>query len=93
MTKKTSSGHHEPANVNQTNPVSERALVARINRALAKQHESLRRCRMGTQAFNDLGAYYVLDVYRNHVLATHVNIEALGRELNVLGVGETLQAK
>ena len=91
--KEEEPGHHEPADITATNPVSERALVARINRALAKQHESLHRCRMGTQASNDLGAYYVLDVYRNLVLATHVDIEALGRELNVLGDGETLEAK
>lgn len=89
QTKKT--GHHEPADENKSNPVSERALVARINRALAKQYKKLRRCRMGTQAFNNLGAYYLLD--GNTVIDTHVNIEALGRKLNVLGDGETLQAK
>ena len=74
-------------------PVSERALVARIKRALAKEHKALRRCRKDSRGFNDLGAYYMLDVYQNQVIDTHVNIEALGRKLNVLGVGETLQAK
>ena len=87
QTKKT--GHHEPADENETNPVSERALVARINRALAKQRQALRRCREDARGFNDLGAYYLLD--GNTVIDTHVNIETLGRKLNVLGVGETLQ--
>lgn len=77
-------------NENKT-PVSERALVARINRALAKQSEKLRRCRKNARGFNDLGAYYLLD--GNTVIATHVNIEALGHELNVLGDGETLRAE
>jgi hypothetical protein len=81
----------EPAGENETSPVTERALVARINRALAKQYKKLRRCRKDAQGFSDLGAYYLLD--GNTVIDTHVNIEALGRKLNVLGDRETLQAK
>lgn len=79
--------------MNETNPVSERALVARINRALAKQSEKLRRCRKDARGFSNLGAYYLLDVYQSQVIDTHVDIEAFGRQLNVLGDGETFQAK
>jgi hypothetical protein len=73
-------------------PVSERALVARINRALAKQRTVLRRCRKDARGFDFHGAYYMLDSY-NTVIDTHVNIEALGRKLNVLGDRETLRVK
>ncbi len=73
-------------------PVSERALVARINRALAKQHQALRRFRRNARGFHDLGRYYMLDAY-NTVIDTNVNIEVLGRKLNVIGATETLGAK
>jgi hypothetical protein len=72
-------------------PVTERALVARINRALAKEHKALRRCRKDARGFDFHGAYYLLD--GNTVIDTHVNIEALGRKLSVLGGHETLRAK
>ena len=64
-------------------PVSTRALYQRINRALAgRDGNSGRRLRnRGQSALQDLGTYYVLDIYRNFVIETHVDPEELGREL------------
>ena len=92
MTRTKKTGHHKPAGMNETKtPVSERALVARINRVLVKQQRALRRCRKDARGFDFHGVYYLLD--GNTVIDTHVNIEALGHKLNVLGDWETLQAK
>jgi hypothetical protein len=80
--------------MNETqNLVTERALLRRINRELAKRHEAVRSCRPGTRAYNNLGRYHLLDIYRNQVLDSNIDIQALGRKLSVLGDGETLQAK
>lgn len=63
-------------------PVSERALIARINRKLPG-NEKLKKLR-GTRWENDLGLYYIVDEYFNAVRDTHVDIESLGRELGAL---------
>jgi len=47
--------------------ISERALVARINRVLAKDNEVLRTCRYDSRSFSTLGRYYIIDLYRNVV--------------------------
>jgi hypothetical protein len=64
-------------------PVSERALVQRINRHLKKRDAVLKATR-GGQAREELGDYYVIDGARNIVSAKHVDVEALGRELGAL---------
>ena len=70
--------------------VTERALIQRINRALRKRDEVLKRTR-GTHALRDLGDYYVVDVRRNAVVAADVNPEAYGRELDVLAPYERVK--
>jgi hypothetical protein len=76
-----------------TVPVSERALVQRINRALAQKHGKFGQSRIGMvqlkktkggRAIQDLGEYYELDVYRNTIRSHHVDIEKLARELGAL---------
>jgi hypothetical protein len=64
-------------------PVSERALVQRINRKLLLDDQRLVKTR-GAQAILDLGEYYVLDWRRNLALDTRVDPEDLGRELGAL---------
>lgn len=64
-------------------PVSRRAVIARINRKLARDDEQLRTTR-GMQAFLDLGDYYTVDVRRNWIARKDVDLDALGRELGVL---------
>ncbi len=75
----------------RTVPVSERALYARINRALQHKGQMLRRLREGTRAFAQLGRYYVLDLDRNLVIWDHTDIEAVARELNVMEPQESLE--
>jgi hypothetical protein len=62
-------------------PITERALVQRINRKLKGQGEALRTTR-GRRG--DLGDFYVVDLNRNFVVDKHVDLEECGRELGVL---------
>jgi len=73
----------------QTVPVSERALVQRIGRALAKEGEQLQKAR-GKKASLELGDYYTVSISRNFVVQKDVDIEKLGRELQVLRPYENL---
>jgi hypothetical protein len=70
-------------------PVTVRALVQRINRTLGKKGEKLLTAR-GEGAREEVGDYYVINVDRNILMLHHVNLEALGRELDVLKPWETL---
>jgi phosphopantetheinyl transferase len=70
-------------------PVSLRALIQRINRKLRPQHQALHTHR-GRQGRGYLGDYYVIDFNTNYIVAGHVNVEALGRELEVLQEWEYL---
>ena len=65
-----------------------RALVQRINRKLTEKDAQLKAAR--GEARQNLGDYYVLDVRRKVVSRTAVNLEALGRELEVLHPWERL---
>ena len=64
-------------------PVTMRAVIQRINRALQSEDRMLRAVR-GARAKIEFGDYYILDTRRNFSLDTHVDPEALGRELGVL---------
>jgi hypothetical protein len=75
MAKKPVVGSHAP--------VTERALVQRINRRLAKDFETLKAARGGRWR-STTGDYYVVDLQRNAIARTNVDPEALGRELGVL---------
>jgi hypothetical protein len=77
-------------------PVSERALLQRVNRRLAKDNEQLRTARGfrdGLYRHEDstLGRYYAVDLSRNVVTAAHIDLEKWGRELEVLKPWEVLQ--
>ena len=64
-------------------PVTKRALIQRINRVLVKQGEALRTTR-GRRWWSNLGDHYTVDVDRNWIVATHVDLEGYGHELGVL---------
>jgi len=68
--------------------VTVRALVARINRKLAKGQEVLRKCRGDSRFIHDLGDYYVVDVKRNVVVDRDVELETYARALLVLRQSE-----
>lgn len=94
MNGQNSSGIRKVNAMNRTKTfITERALVARINRALAKERQALRRCRETSRGFHTLGRYYMLDVQLGFVLDVDVSIERLGRDLAVLNEREVLQVK
>jgi hypothetical protein len=55
--------------------------TGRINRRLAKQGQRLLKTRGGS-AKSNLGDYHTIDVFKNAVVETHVDLDALERDLN-----------
>jgi hypothetical protein len=70
-------------------PVSERALIQRINRKLAADDEKLKKLR-SKRWRSAMGTYFIINVRGNFVNTKHVEIEAYGRELGVLTDWEEL---
>jgi hypothetical protein len=74
-------------------PVSERALIQRINRVLAKRNEVMKTTRNRSRAEFDLGRYYVVrygGAASSNIIAHHQNLESYGHELDVLQPWEQL---
>ena len=71
--------------------VTERALMARINRKLAHEGQILKKCRADTRSYQDLGDFYLVNIYQNAVYGQHINLEGLGQELGVLQDWEELE--
>jgi hypothetical protein len=69
-------------------PVTERALFARVNRALAKKEERLCKSHPNSRLRYNIGTFYRVDQRR--VVATHVDLEAIASELGVLAGYEEL---
>jgi hypothetical protein len=63
--------------------VSDRALEARIKRALEKDGQILKKCRADSRWYSDLGDYYIVN-QSNVIAAQHCSLEKLGKELKVL---------
>lgn len=63
-------------------PVTLRAVIARINRALAHREEMLHTSR-SARCRAELGDHYVRDWRANSIVDTHVDPEALARDLGV----------
>lgn len=72
--------------------VTERALLARVNRVLSKEDwpATVRKCRTGAREYEELGAFYETDTYRNFVIGCHVDLKARARELGVMAENEAL---
>jgi hypothetical protein len=73
------------------NPVSERALIGRINRKLAEEEVVLRKTRPHSRLRHEHGTFYV-DGWDevNGTVAPNIDIDKLGRELAVLSRWEYL---
>ncbi len=71
--------------------ITERALMARINRKLTREGSCLRKTGYNSQWYSTTGRYYV---YQPHTrqMATNQDLEKLGRELGVITNGEMLEA-
>jgi hypothetical protein len=75
----------------ETMRISERALFARINRALSKDGTRLRKTRPGSRESLNLGQYFAVETHYNIVANRFVHLEELGRELGVLKASEGVQ--
>jgi len=71
--------------------VSERALIARINRRLAKENEKLIVCEETSPSFTDLGRYYVVDLNQNIIGSSNLDLEQVGRDTESLKGYEVLE--
>ena len=56
--------------------VSDRALEARIKRALEKDGQILKKCRADSRWYSDLGDYYIVN-QSNVIAAQHCSLEKL----------------
>jgi hypothetical protein len=72
--------------------ISRDALVTRINRKLLPNDEELKKAR-GHSTVGQVGRYYVRTFNRGFITEKHVDIEELGRRLEVLYPGETVEAE
>jgi hypothetical protein len=64
--------------------VTTRALVQRINRLLAKDDQMLKKTREKSRWFSETGEYFIINFNQNAIVAKHVDLEKLGRELGAL---------
>jgi len=64
----------------KTLPITERALVQRLNRALAKNDQVLRKSRTESE----YGTYFTIKARINSVVEDRADIEAMGRALGTL---------
>ena len=80
-------------------PVSTRAAIQRINRALAQKYGTMGAQRIacvqmkkakGSKAIRDLGEYYLLNVADHAVEQPFVDLEGTARKLGVLAPWETI---
>lgn len=69
------------------NTIAQKAQIARINRKLAKRDEKLLTSR-GWRELQNLGTYHIVNVYRNEVVNSHINLDDLEAEL----IGENSRA-
>ena len=63
--------------------ISKSALVQRINRLLAENHEMIRKTKHA-KWHDELGDYYIIDFDHNQVIEKHVDIMKKGKELGVI---------
>jgi hypothetical protein len=64
--------------------LSERALLERVKRALAKQGERILLCQETSSSYHQLGDFYRVDARRNCIVEMDVDREAAAKELGCL---------
>jgi hypothetical protein len=70
-------------------PITERALVQRINRKLKADGERLIKAR-GSQTATSFGDWYIVDEQRNVIASQRVDPETLARKIGALRPWEAL---
>ena len=69
-------------------PITERALFARVNRALAREGRMLKACREDSKFFGTTGRYMI--VAGNIVDAMHIDLPTLAAEMDCIKSYETI---
>lgn len=72
-------------------PVSERALIQRLNRVLKDDDLVVKKCRVDSRAYYDLGDYYVVNFNRNFIVERNLDLtdlQKMGRTNEVLAEWE-----
>ncbi len=59
-------------------------VAARVRRRLARERQLLRRCSPWSEQHATLGNYYIVAAHSHDVLARHVNVEKLARDLGLM---------
>ena len=70
--------------MNATRTITTPAVAARVRRRLARERQLLRRCSPWSEQHATLGNYYIVAAHSHDVLARHVNVEQLARDLGLL---------
>jgi len=66
-------------------PISENALIARINRRLAHEEQRLRKSRKWSL---DTGNYYIVDIRFNTIVAAYDDLVEVARDVGVMRMVE-----
>jgi hypothetical protein len=64
--------------------ITERALFQRLKRRLEKHYGQLLRKSREGRVMIDLGEYYAIDIYRNVIVRTHIDLEQLAKDEKVM---------
>lgn len=72
-------------------PVTERAIVQRINRCLKPDLLQLKKCRNRGRWHDELGDYYLVDLNRNSINEKHVDLATMAKELKVISDFEQMK--
>lgn len=75
----------------RTAPVSERAMIGRINRALAKDRRVVKASREGSSLYNNMGRFYMLDWSTNTVVDWKLDLTAVAKKLGCIAEWEHLE--
>jgi len=73
-------------------PVSERALLARLNRHLRNRGKVIKKCRYWSRDHFTLGDYFAVDLYRNVIIAHHIDLSDWAKNRGVIKDYESLAA-
>lgn len=66
------------------NAITTPALAARVRRRLARDRQLLRPCWPWDTRYAERGDYFIVEAHTHRVVARHVNVEQLARDLGVL---------